>query len=71
MANPFKKKIPVRSPVILTTEQLEAVLQLHSLAGSHCLKAVHYEVCACGVTCEGWGEKHRRHIAEEISRLQV
>ena len=66
MKNIFKKP----RPVILTVEQLEAVLTLHTYSGSYDLKGIRYSMCGCGRPIVGSLKELRRHTAEEISALQ-
>jgi hypothetical protein len=72
MKNPlWKKKPPARTPVILTVDQLTALLELHRFAGSFYSKGLHYTVCDCGAQLLGGSKELSRHIAVEIAKLQV
>lgn len=76
MKNMFKKDAPppVRLPVILTVDQLEAVLRLHHYAGRFREKGLSLVVCGCGAKIPEealWSfEPLARHQAEAIAELQ-
>jgi hypothetical protein len=70
LKNPFKETEPLRQPVILTIEQLEAVLAAHDFAGSYVLKGVRSTICGCGNRITGDFKELRRHQAEQIALLQ-
>jgi hypothetical protein len=64
--NIHTKDLLLKSP---TVEQIQEVLTHHSWAGSHNLKGIHYEVCGCATTFQGYIDAHVRHQAEEIAKL--
>jgi hypothetical protein len=72
----WKKKapIPVRLPVILTVDQLEAVIRLHHYAGRFRENGLSVVVCGCGAKipeADLWSiEPLARHQAEMIAELQ-
>jgi hypothetical protein len=67
----WKKKTPVRQPVILTVDQLAALLDLHRYSGSFFSKGLHYTVCGCGAQLLGEYKELARHVAVEIAKLQI